>query len=711
MLPEYFEKITAFSPTPVFLVSEDGIIIDGNPAGTEMLELDEHRLPGSRLDDFLEDPSLSADEYLQACLGGKSTAFQTLYWKTAKDRHIIGQCAGNPVGKGEDPQLSLVVIHCQIDHTAIDRDIKDSAGLSSPGDGASTEDLDRQFALNQAIAELSRQLIGVDEDLAKMAELTLAKARDLTLSRRGFVSMIDNESGENVVYTPADSFGDGAAVRGAEVKNIISAGDDGNYLGIWGKAIQGGASFFHNDVIGDRGEQKEFLGGAAVEKMLAVPVVYGNRTVGLIALANSPRSYNKDDLFAVERLADLYALAIDRYFSREKRRELEEQLFQAQKMESIGTLAGGIAHDFNNILGVILGYADMARADVPEDSRIFGDLNHIIKAGYRARDLVKQILTFSRQRNVELVALQASSIIKEALKMLRSSMPATIRIHQEIDPKCARIMADPTQIHQVFLNLCTNAYHAMEKTGGDLFVTLRNSDYVGWQFPDELKVQEGPLLELVVRDTGHGIDEALKERIFDPYFTTKEQGKGTGMGLSVILGIIKGYGGAIKMESEPGKGASFHVYFPSIQEDTRQESLEKQQAIPGGHEHVLLIDDEAFLLDMGADMLRSLGYSVTVRRSGFEALEIFGERPDQFDLVVTDQTMPGMTGMELARKLREIRPELPVLVCSGYTDRMSEEEARQIGIKQYIMKPFGKRDMAFFLREALDDAPGRGATE
>ncbi|MGM0682220.1 MAG: GAF domain-containing protein, partial [Thermodesulfobacteriota bacterium] len=496
MLAEYFEKFTAPWPTPFFLVTADGVIVDVNPAGTRMLGSGRGKLIGTKLFDLLEDPPVTVENYLKSCSVRRAATACTLNWRNSEERSVTAQCTGFLFERKEDRESSLVILYCCLTDDFNDRlngfraeeavsvfheflGQEEISGLDQFYDDEkpAADDLNCQFALNQAVAELSRQLIGAEENLSEMAELVLAKAREFTRSRRGFVSMIDHKSGDNVVYLPGVNTINNPVIKAPEIENIISAGDTGDYLGLWGRALNSGTSFFDNAVGRGKGSEKEFLGGAAIEKMLAVPVRYSGKLMGLIALANSRRDYNEDDLFAIERLADLYALAINRYWSREKRRELEEQLIEAQKMESIRTLAGGIAHDFNNILGIILGYADMARTDVSEDSRVAGDLDHIIKAGYRARDLVKQILTFSRQRGRALVPMQPATIVKEAIKMVRSSIPATIKIHQDIDPRCAKIMADYSQIHQIFLNLCTNAYHAMEKTGGDLYVTLRNSDY------------------------------------------------------------------------------------------------------------------------------------------------------------------------------------------------------------------------------------------
>lgn len=392
----------------------------------------------------------------------------------------------------------------------------------------------------------------------------------------------------------------------------------------------------------------------------------------------------------------------ERQRAEQERRKLEEQLAQAQKMESIGILAGGIAHDFNNILAVILGYADMARQDAPLSSRYASNLDKVLDAGHRAKELVKQILAFSRQVEIKRVPIQLQSIIKEALSMLRASLPSTIEIIDNIDSRCSVVFADPTQVHQILMNLCTNASHAMEQCGGTLNIELKNIHIDEDSRPLTLTIKPGDYVQLTVSDTGSGIEPAVIGKIFDPYFTTKEPGKGTGMGLAIIHGIITDYGGTIKVESEPGKGAIFHAYFPVI---AQQELLPEKddQEIPMGNARILLIDDEKTLAEMGKDMLERLGYKVTVQQSSLEALRIFQSNPDAFDVVLTDQTMPGMTGSELARHILQLRPDIPIILCTGYSSLIDEESAKAMGIKEFVLKPLTRQTIARLLHKIIND--------
>lgn len=379
---------------------------------------------------------------------------------------------------------------------------------------------------------------------------------------------------------------------------------------------------------------------------------------------------------------------------------LEKQLRQAQKMEAIGTLAGGIAHDFNNILTIILGYTEMALEDIPEGSSLKEDLQEVLRASYRARSLVEQILTFSRQTEQERKPLQVGPIIKEAIKLLRASLPSTIETRQDIDTEGGMVLADPTQIHQIIMNLCTNAAHAMREKGGVLEISLAevNLDRESVvQYPD---LKPGPYLRLTVSDTGHGMRRDVMERIFDPFFTTKGAGEGTGLGLAVVYGIVKNYGGAITVYSEQGKGTAFHILLPRIEGEVIPEA-EISEPLPTGNERILFVDDEKSLLQMGQKMLERLGYQVFPCSDSVRALDLFREKPDEFDLVITDQTMPGMTGTELASELLRIRPDIPIILCTGFSQLVNQEKAELMGIREFVMKPIVKHEIAKAIRKAL----------
>ena len=394
----------------------------------------------------------------------------------------------------------------------------------------------------------------------------------------------------------------------------------------------------------------------------------------------------------------------DRKKEEKERKKLETQLQQAQKMEAIGTLAGGIAHDFNNILGAILGYAEIALHEVEKESGPYQYLREVLHAGRRAKDLVKQILTFSRQAEQKHTPVLVKLIVKEVIKLLRASLPATIEIHQNIRSD-ALVMGDPTQIHQVMMNLCTNAGYAMRDQGGQLTVNLEQVELdleFGASHPN---LKFGPYLKLTVSDTGPGIPESELSRIFEPFFTTKEKGEGTGMGLAVVHGIVTGHGGDIFAHSEPGRGASFSVFLPAVKKRIEPEAT-AEILPPSGTESILFVDDELALANAGKHMLESLGYEVVTQTSSKEAFELFASEPDRFDVVITDMTMPGITGDQLAQKLMEVRSDLPVILCTGFSARINEEKALALGIRAFITKPVLKKQIAETIRKVLDASSG-----
>ncbi len=383
-------------------------------------------------------------------------------------------------------------------------------------------------------------------------------------------------------------------------------------------------------------------------------------------------------------------------------RRLEKQLQQSQKLEAIGTLAGGIAHDFNNILTAIIGFTELVIRDESCSKGIQKKLNRVLQAGLRAKDLAKQILAFNRQTEQDKKNIQVGLIIKEALKLLRASLPTTIEIRQDIKAISGIIFANPTQIHQILMNLCTNASHAMRERGGVLevildFVTIdqENSSH----YPD---LNQGPYLRLIVRDTGYGMDEKTLRRIFEPYFTTKKIGEGTGMGLAVVHGIVQAHNGAIYVDSNVGLGTTFEVLFPRVDSNATKENNTDQSLI-GGNERILFVDDEEALVEVTQHILQELGYSVCAKTSSLDALDEFTENAGKYDLVISDQTMPGITGAELADEMFSIKPDIPFILCTGFSDVITEDKAIELGIKRFLIKPVPMHDFAITIRQVLDE--------
>jgi PAS domain S-box-containing protein len=391
----------------------------------------------------------------------------------------------------------------------------------------------------------------------------------------------------------------------------------------------------------------------------------------------------------------------ERRKAEEALRQSERHLRQAQKMESIGTLAGGIAHDFNNLLTPIIGYTEMALLSVVATDPIRAQLEEVLKASNRARDLVKQILTFSRQSREELKPIRLSPIISEVRGLLKVRLPPNIELRDNSQSARDIVRADPTQMHSVLMNLCTNAHHAMRDTGGVLEIRMREIRVDSRSRGALTRLKHGIYVDLSIHDTGHGMDRQTMDRIFEPFFTTKGSGEGTGMGLAVVHGIVINMQGIITVESELGKGSAFHLYLPLL-EQTMEQKTPESAPLPRGSERILFVDDEPDIITMINQMLSQLGYQTTLCDRSSDALEMFREDPGRFDMLITDQIMPGMTGLELTRELRRIRPDLPVILCTGYSKTVSEEDVADAGVRDMLMKPIALRHLAESIRRALD---------
>ena len=399
---------------------------------------------------------------------------------------------------------------------------------------------------------------------------------------------------------------------------------------------------------------------------------------------------------------NLRAEIVERKRAEEEKEKLERQLQQAQKMEAIGTLAGGIAHDFNNILTPIMVQTELAILAIAPDHPAQGSLKEVLKAAHRAKKLVGQIVAFSRQSEHKTVPLDIIPIVKEALQLIRSSIPTTIDIQRQIKIDSAAVEGDSTQIHQLVLNLCANAAHAMRENGGILHVSVEGADIDSEAESERLGLKPGQYVRVNISDTGHGIKPSALYRIFEPFYTTKVRGEGTGMGLAVVHGIVKSYGGTILVDSQPGQGTRFEVFLPRTKKKMVRKS-EKPSGLPSGNERVLLVDDEKPMVDAVRSMLNHLGYEVVARTSSVEALECFRAHPENFDIVITDMTMPNMTGRELATGIISIRPDIPVILCTGFSDQMNADMARQIGVREFVMKPIIMKEMAQTIRDVLDN--------
>ncbi len=491
----------------------------------------------------------------------------------------------------------------------------------------------------------------------------------------------------------------------------ISWADDEWGQGPTGKAIRTGTVNYCDDVedCNDFSPWREAARTHRVGSSVAIPLKQEEETIGALNIyAAETHGFGTSELALLQDLAIDVAYGIrvlrERNSARkgvEEKTRLEQQVRQGQKMEAIGTLAGGIAHDFNNILAAILGFTDLAKYKLPKGSELQHDLDNVLQAGLRAKELVKQILTFSRQVEQERRPIEIYLVVKEALKLLRASIPANITFQSAIDEKSGAVLIDPTKIHQVVMNLCTNAYHAMRPDdSGTLGISLGTVEIGEEGTPAPL--HPGKYLELTISDTGCGMSPAIMERIFDPYFTTKSRGEGTGMGLAVVHGIVTQCGGDIRVKSTLGQGTTFRVYLPQAERKTAEAERIVSQQMPGGSERVLVVDDEPTVLAMHTAMLERLGYQVTGRSNSKEALTEFASRPQDFDLVLTDMAMPAMQGDVLAQKIRQVRADIPILMCTGFSEQLTPERTQAVGIGKIIMKPLLFRELATSIREFLD---------
>lgn len=545
-----------------------------------------------------------------------------------------------------------------------------------------------------------RRLVNILQHPAKTIEdlldYTLEQALQLTGSEIGYIYHYHEDRKELVLNSWSKE-----VLPACAIANPLTCYEL-EKTGIWGEAVRQRRPLIVNDFQAVHPLKKGYPEGhVQLFKFVTIPIFKGERIVSVVGLANKKTDYDETDVLQISLLMDAVWKVTDSMRSEAENIQLQKQLTQAHKMEAIGTLAGGIAHDFNNILGAIIGYTEIASESIQQESIANQHLGKVLEASHRAATLVKQILAFSRQVNIERTPLDPSLIVREAINFLRPSLPSTITIKQDINSATGSILADATQVQQILMNLCTNASHAMEQTGGTLEIILKNCEFSSEDLKHRPEVQPGQFVLLSVRDSGQGIKPEIQDKIFDPFFTTKDVGKGTGMGLAIVHGIIANYGGFIECDSKIGIGTNFRVYFPAIDQEITSKAKSFEIA-PCGTERILLVDDELMLAELGKTMLERLGYEVTMHTSSLYALNTFHDRPDFFDAVITDQTMPGMTGINLAKRMLELRPDVPIILCTGNNTLIDEEQAKSVGIKGFATKPLSKNRIATLLRNVLD---------
>ena len=443
--------------------------------------------------------------------------------------------------------------------------------------------------------------------------------------------------------------------------------------------------------------------GEGYESVALIPLRSKGEIIGLLQLDDSHKNrFTLDQIEFFEGLGYSIGVAIDRWLAEQEKSRLAEQLRQSQKMEAVGTLAGGIAHDFNNILAAMMGYTELALDDLEGVGPVAEKLRQVLIAGNRAAELVRQILHFSRIGEQEDRPLALSPLIKESLKLLRASLPATIEIQMDLPESGCQVLADPVHIHQIVMNLCTNAAQAMAEAGGVLAIGLSTIIVDEDTIKTFSILKAGRYHKITVSDTGTGMTRGVVDRAFEPFFTTKEPGQGTGMGLAVVHGIVREHGGDVSIYSEEGKGTTVNVFLPALETEHIPDAPEKYLEVVGGTERILLVDDEKALAEIGLSSLKHLGYAVTAFTSSQEALERFKAAPDDFDLVISDYTMPEMTGVKLSQEILAIRPDMPIIICTGFSQQLDDEKAKALGILKLLMKPLSRETLARAVREALD---------
>jgi PAS domain S-box-containing protein len=608
---------------------------------------------------------------------------------------VLGVARLEPNQPYQDEEMEILARYGQLASLALENHRLHDSALHDIAQRRQAEAaLEWELMVNSALARLAHQLMAPNLALESVAQAVLEFAQGLTGSRRGAVCALDPVTREMLSHA---SDAELAGPPGAPGPGQAAAG-------LWGHALASGDPFFTNDPARHPASQADPLRAHSLGSFLAVPVAINSELVGQIALSNPVDAFEERDLRAVGRLAEFFALAVQRLRGKAERGRLEAQLRHSQKMEAVGMLAGGIAHDFNNILGSILGFTEMALTDARQGQAAESDLHNVLLACKRAKALVSRLLTFSRPGLERRQPLLLHSLVDETVKLLRATLPSTIALQTRVCQERGATLADPAQVHQVLMNLCTNASQALNPQGGSITVVLEDVE------PDQAELarlhglEPGRYARLMVMDDGQGMDPQTQEHIFEPFFTTK-RGLSSGLGLSVVHGIVQAHGGGLQVTSAPGPGSVFSVLLPKASDDAPQaEPL--SAPLPRGKERVLLVDDELPLLEVVSRMLANLGYQVEAFPSSQKALAALQARPGDFDLLLTDQTMPGLTGEGLARAALALRPDLPVIICTGFSETLTRERALEMGARLLLSKPLTRRELAFALREALEPKTG-----
>ncbi len=566
------------------------------------------------------------------------------------------------------------------------------------------EDLRRNLEVNVALAALYKPLTSPRTDIRGIAAAVLDQAIQLTRSSSGYISEIDPASGDNVMHTLTEMVQGQCDVRGADRRTVFPRKPDGTYPGVWGYSLNTKEPF-RTDAPGSHPASTGLPAGhIPLERFLSMPVLLGSELVGQIAVANSTLDYTEHDVRALEKIAEFYALAIQRNRADAEKDRLQSELQQAMKMEAVGRLAGGVAHDFNNLLTAIIGNVALARMKLPASDAVADMLVEANKAAERAASLIQQLLAFSRKQIIEPRVLNLEDMVDEVHAMLVRLIGEDIELKTIARSPSGSVKVDPGQFQQILVNLVVNARDAMPR-GGQIVIETSQADLDDGYCSRHPYVKPGRFAMLSVSDTGQGMTEEVKAHVFEPFFTTKAVGSGTGLGLATAYGAVKQAGGSIEVCSEVGKGTTFRICLPAVEEEaSKREAVEGSTELPGGRETVLFVEDEEVVRGLGIRVLEQLGYKVLHAPGGPEAIALSGSYDGRIDLLVTDVVMPGMNGRELAQHFLEVRPEMKVLYTSGYTERaVAHHEVLEEGLA-FLSKPYPLSSLAKKIREVLDGA-------
>lgn len=640
-----------------------------------------------RLEKEVRDSELNLDK------AQKMASVGSWVWNTARDRMRWSDemCSIYGLPEGSEPTRELLGDRVHPD------DLERFEEAMTQGlEGEGSAPFEYRIVMEDGVEKRIRAVVEMDSDVDGARVRMLGSAQDITELRKASDALAKSEARARLM---ADS-----------VPVLIGYVDKEHRFQFANKAYE---DWFERAILGKR--LREAWGDEMYERILprVEAALAGNPQVFEIEV---PYGDGKKRFVQVRYVPDMgeggealgfYSVIVDLTDLRraqEEKARLEMEHRRSQKLETIGTMAGGIAHDFNNLLTPILGYTQMGLDSINSSDPLYEDLEQVVVGAHRAKELVEQILLFSRQVEKERKPLELQILVNEALKLLRSSIPATVQFESKVDASCAKVFADASQMHQVVVNLCANAWQAMENEGGNLKVELgqvRVDADMARKYPN---LNETDYVRLSVIDTGEGMDEESVERIFEPFYSTKAgDNRGTGLGLSVVHGIVRAHGGDILVDSELGKGSAFHVYIPVADEVVDERSLEKAPTIQGGEESILIVDDEKMITNLYRKGLSRYGYVVDSYNDSIEALEAFRRNPGKYDLVISDLTMPNMTGLELAKKLQEVRSEIPIIIVTGYSSNLREDAVKEYGIRRVLKKPIVMSELASAVRSVSNN--------